>query len=58
MKLVPVQIHPKSTGTIETIGHLESVLVLHRRFWPLGHVSCLGPLGMHLGGTCKILYPL
>jgi hypothetical protein len=27
--------------TFRIIGHSESVLVLHRHFWPLGHVSCL-----------------
>jgi hypothetical protein len=38
MELVPC---PNASGIIETIGHPEFVLVLHRHFWPLGRVSCL-----------------
>jgi hypothetical protein len=53
-----VQIHPESVGVIKIIGHLESVLVLHRRFWRLGHVSYLGPLGLHPGGSSMSLDPL
>jgi hypothetical protein len=30
---------------IETIGRPESVLVLHRHFWPLDRVLCLAHLG-------------
>jgi hypothetical protein len=37
MELVP---YPNSSGIMKTIGHPESVLVLRRRFWPLGRVSC------------------
>jgi hypothetical protein len=52
------QSHPQSTGIVETIGCSEFVLVLRRRFWPLGHVSCLGPLRLHPRSTCMSLDPL
>jgi hypothetical protein len=42
-------------GIVETIRRSESVFVLHHRFWTLGRVSCLGPLGLRLGGTCMSL---
>jgi hypothetical protein len=45
-------------GIIETIGLSESVLVLHHHFWPLGHVSCLEPLGLHPGVSCMSLETL
>ena len=40
------QIHPESTGIIETIGHPESIMVLGHHLlgcWPLYHV------GVHYG---------
>jgi hypothetical protein len=36
-----VQIHLEAMGIIKIIGRAESVLVMRRRFWPLGRLSCL-----------------
>jgi hypothetical protein len=50
--------HQESMGIIDTIGCPESILVLRHCFWPLGRVSCLGPLGLHPGDTCMSLDPM
>jgi hypothetical protein len=41
MELVPCPNLSKINGDRQTIGRPESVLVLHRRFLPLGRVLCL-----------------
>jgi hypothetical protein len=44
-------------GIIKIIGCPESVLVLHRRFWPLGLVSCLAHYGCIQGGYLHVPRP-